>query len=130
MGTMLANLSNFAALMLAISMGVERVVEVVKGAVPVLANAWKKHDEVRCSIIQLLSIVAGTVIASQMPAQINGSLPVQLQGPVTMKSSILIGLICSGGSSVWNHVIDILGALKVKQETSAKVAQAAVVPAQ
>jgi hypothetical protein len=127
----IASLSTFAALMAGISVAVERVVEMIKGFIPGLANSWPKHDELRCGTIQLIASAAGMVIAAMMPAQVKSALPAGLNMGVGYPMYVVIGLMSSGGSGAWNHLLDILGALKEKQETSASQAKAAIaVPGQ
>jgi len=58
--SVLGSVSLFAALMAGISVAVERVVEIIKGAVPRLAKAWPKNDEIRGGILQLIAAAAGT----------------------------------------------------------------------
>jgi hypothetical protein len=113
-----SSLSAFAALMAGISIATERLVEMVKGAVPILANPWKKHDQIRAAIVQLLAAVAGAAIASQMPGQIQNAMPATW-GLLHWQGYAVIGLMSSGGAGVWNHLLDILGAVKAKQEISA-----------
>ncbi len=125
-GSIIGGLSTFCALMAGISIAVERVVEMIKGAIPALANAWPKHDAIRGGILQLLAASAGVVIASQMPNQIQSALPAGLGASgLHLAQYVVIGLMASGGSGAWNHALDTLGALKSKQETAASQARAA-----
>ena len=78
---MLASLSTFIALVAGISLAVERVIEIIKGAIPKLATPWPK-DDYRKTIIQIMSIVVGAVIASMMPSQISAALGEKLAASV------------------------------------------------
>ena len=119
MGSMLT----FASLMAGISIAVERAVEMIKGAVPPLANTWTKNDQVRAGIVQLIAAALGAGIASQMPDQVRNAMPPGLAGPLQWPAYAVLGLMASGGSGAWNHVLDILGAIKTKQEALASAAQ-------
>lgn len=105
-------ISTLVALLAAISVAVERVVELIKGSIPALASTWQKAEAIRRALIQLLAVVAGAAIASQMPTQLasaTGSQP-------DWKVDALIGLLASGGSGLWNHALDIVRATKVTKE--------------
>jgi hypothetical protein len=115
----------FASLMAGISIAVERVVEMLKGIIPPLANPWPKNDQVRAGILQLLAAAVGAVIVSQMPNQVKAAMPPGLNVSLNWTTYAVLGLISSGGSAAWNHVLDILGALKKKQETLAGTVAAA-----
>jgi hypothetical protein len=117
--SILTGLSALAAMLAGISMAVERVVEVIKGAIPPLAKPWPTNDGYRAAILQVIAAVAGAVIASQLPAPVRNSLPFGLGADLNWVGCAVIGLAASGGSGAWNHVLDILGAFKSKQETSA-----------
>jgi len=110
--------------MAGMSIAVERAVEMIKGAVPPLANAWAKNDQVRAGILQLIAAALGAGIASQMPDQVRNAMPPGLAGPLHWPTYAVLGLIASGGSGAWNHVLDILAAVKTKQETLASLVQA------
>jgi len=121
------NVTQFAMLMAALSLGVERAVETIKGLVPVLgipivapANASdadkaaaKKKDEIRGAVVRLIAIACGTGAAVAAKAQIISTAP--LLAGLGMLGYVLVGLFTSGGSAFWNHIIDILGALKTQQ---------------
>ena len=117
------NLTTFAAMMAGISVAVERVVEVAKNAIPRLANPWPKDDKVRVAILQLLAALAGAVIASQMPNQVKSALPGALGAQLSWQVYAVLGLTASGGAAGWNNLLDILGAFKTQQETSAAAPQ-------
>jgi hypothetical protein len=122
--SIIGSLSAFTAAMAGLSIAVERVVEIIKGAIPVLARTWPKHDEVRASILQFTAAAVGAIIASQMPDQIKSALPANLAGDVHWPMYWVIGLMSSGGAGAWNHALDILGAVKSRQEYSAETVAA------
>ena len=105
-------ISTFVALMAAISVAVERVVELLKGSIPVLASTWRKAEGLRRALIQLLAVAAGALIAAQMPSQLASAIGTQPD----WKVDLLVGLIASGGSGLWNYTLDIVRATKVNKE--------------
>src|SRR5258708_14135772 len=95
-GSIIGGLSTFCALMAGISIAVERVVEMIKGAIPALANAWPKHDAIRGGILQLLAASAGGGICSQMRNQIQSALPAGLGASgLHLAQYVVIGLMAS-----------------------------------
>lgn len=117
--SLFGNLSAFATLIVGISVATERVVEIIKGAVPALTNTWTRNDQVRAGILQVIAAVTGAIIAAQMPDQVKNAVPLALGSSIRWQTYAVIGLLASGGSGAWNHALDILGALKVKQEAAA-----------
>lgn len=122
--SLMGSVVTFVSLMAGISIAVERVVEMIKGAVPPLANTWAKNDQVRAGILQLLATALGAGIASQMPDQVRNAMPLGLAVPLHWPTYAVLGLMASSGSGAWNHVLDILAAVKTKQETLASLVQA------
>lgn len=113
---MFTSLSTFIALVAGISVAVERVIEVVKGAIPRLANPWSASDNYRKALLQVMSIVAGAIIAWQMKSQIQATLPAGLAAGVDWPTYAMVGLMSSGGSGLWNHVLDIVRSVKEEKE--------------
>lgn len=111
-------LVSFLASMIALSMGVERVVEIIKGMVPWLrtANPDRNKDSLRFLILQVMAAVVGGVIAGVTGPQnflpwVKGD-----SGLWGWSSCILLGLMASGGSAFWNHALDIIGSIKDTKE--------------
>src|SRR5206468_10508768 len=103
-----------------------RIIEVIKGAVPRLANSWgDKSDNYRRALLQVLSVIAGAMIASQMQSQIAAALGDKLGASIGWPAFGLIGLMASGGSGLWNHVLDIVQATKDQKEKALTSAAAA-----
>lgn len=96
-----SSLSTLAALIVALSVASERLVEIVKGYVPYLNKA--KDDLVeesrRRSMIQLLAVVAG-ITTSFLAAP---ALPPETI-PDNWMSKLALGLLASGGSGFWNSI--------------------------
>ncbi len=121
-------LSTFFTLMAAMSIAAERVVEILKGVFPSLAVAATdaSKERRRHMTLQLMAAVSGIAVAAATRTQLNNVLGNILQpdsdiwslsnmGSMGLKYCI-IGVMVSGGSAMWNHALDIVGALKTGQE--------------
>jgi hypothetical protein len=121
-------LSTFFTLMAAMSIAAERVVEIIKGIFPSLAATATdtNKERRRHMLLQIVAALAGIAVAATTRTQLNSVLGNILQpdndiwsfsnmGSMAMKYSI-IGVMVSGGSAMWNHALDIVGALKTAQE--------------
>ena len=111
------NLLSLVTLLIALSVASERLVEIIKNAVPWLNQ--KKEDTReegwRKSILQALAVIAGIVTAILAEPAIGGI----VTGPWnTFTGIIALGLLASGGSGLWNSVLTYL--LKVKDIKSAQ----------
>jgi len=122
--SLLGSLMTFASLMAGISIAVERVVEMIKGAIPPLASPWKKNDQLRAAIVQLIAASVGAVIASMLPNQVKAALPSGMSASLTWSTYAVLGLIASGGSGAWNQVLAILTAVKTQKTNLANLVQA------
>ena len=121
-------LSAFFTLMAAMSIAAERVVEIIKGIVPSLAatNPDVKKERRRHMTLQLVAALAGIAVAAAAHDQVNRLLDDFLNssgdvwgmGLMAVKYFIL-GVMVSGGSALWNHALDIVGAVKTVQEKKA-----------
>ncbi len=119
------SIAAFVGVIVAVSIGVERVVELIKGIVPLLSSTWKRHDGYRIVLVQLLSVVLGAIIAWQMRGQIANTLPRGLKAEPGMPLYLLVGLLAGGGSGLWNHVLDIVRATKLQSESKVGAAMKA-----
>jgi len=124
----LTQFTTFATMMVAISVADERVVEILKGAFP---NFWlftAKPDATaearRNAALHFLAFMCGTAIAAVGRFDVlktlsitwpTGSLPLF----EISVSYLTAGLLASGGSAIWNHALDLLKAVKVKNEQDA-----------
>jgi hypothetical protein len=121
-------LSTFFTLMAAMSIAAERVVEIIKGIFPSLAatDPDANKERRRHMVLQFLAALAGIIVAAAAHVQVNSSLGNFLNsdydawslpgmGLMTVKY-LIIGVMVSGGSAMWNHALDIVGALKTVEE--------------
>ncbi len=121
-------LSAFFTLMAAMSIAAERVVEIIKGIVPSLAatDPDVKKERRRHMTLQLVAALAGIAVAAAAHDQVNRSLDDFLNssgdvwgmGLMAVKY-VILGVMVSGGSALWNHALDIVGAVKTVQEKKA-----------
>lgn len=117
------NLSALCAEMVALSVAVERGVEILKqscGSWPVLTylftpRATQKTENMRCARLYMLSGSVGGVIAAR-----SGIAAQLLPGGHPYLSNVVAGLLSSGGSAFWNHALDLLQATKVTHEAAAE----------
>ncbi len=122
-------LGNLVAVMLALSVAVERVVEIFKqmcGSLPVIRllftpskTQWKEN--LRCGCLYLLSAAIGGVIAWQTHIAILAGHP--------RASAVIAALLASGGSSFWNQALDFMQAAKIQKEQDAVTIVKAATPA-
>jgi hypothetical protein len=124
-------LTAIVSLILALSIASERLVEIIKGWIPVLdqPRTDPKEESRRGSCLQILAVFSGILTAylarDYVPAEIAGS----VQGGAWVG----LGLLASGGSGFWNSVLtyvtkvkDIKTVQADQQKTSAIIAKTSV----
>jgi drug/metabolite transporter (DMT)-like permease len=118
--------------MVALSVGVERVVEIVKGF-----SAWLRSDPDpstdpdgrkaawRRLTLQSIAMFSGTAIVATIEPQrfLPTILPAEPNPTQFWAASVLLGLMASGGSAFWNHALDLIGAAKSAKEAVTKSLQ-------
>ena len=98
-------LTAIVGLLIALSVASERLVEIVKGIIPVLG---KEHSDTskegfRRAALQVLAVVAGVVTAFlARPTIPEGLIPSKATGDWPI---LALGLLASGGSGFWNSVL-------------------------
>ena len=134
----MATLTSFVGLMLAISVAAERMVEILKGWLP---NFWlfktnpdPAREAQRCAWIHVLSGGCGVLVVRlghlDVFAGLHGNVQVN-----PWVSYVGAGLLASGGSAFWNHILDFIKASKIQQEqgaisdVSANLQKSLVIPA-
>jgi len=131
---MLDKVSTLVSTLLALSLVVERVVEMIKGFFP---NAWlflpkenPTEEARRCAALRMFAFAVGSVVTPLSGIQLvtwsqNAGASGSDQSAYLWHSvlnALLSGLLASGGSAFWNHILDLLKAAKVKQELKAQEA--------
>lgn len=110
--------STFLATMAALSVAVERVVEILKqmfGTFPIIRLLFtprrtQRAENFRCACMYLLSATVGGLIAGF------GHIDILPNAHRPYFSYALAGLLSSGGSAFWNHALDLIQATKVQKE--------------
>ena len=119
-------LAAIVGLLIALSVASERLVEIVKGAIPPLnrENKDTRKEGWRRAVLQALAVVAGIVTAFlARPAIPAGVLPAEATGDWPI---IALGLLASGGSGFWNSVLGYVGNVKdIKKLTADEMKKAA-----
>ena len=112
------NLSTLVAVLIALSVASERLVEIIKGF-----SSWlndKKDDpnkeRLRKVSLQLLAVLAGLITAILTRPAIQQVLPQWTQFPEVFA----LGLLASGGSGFWNSFNSYVLELKNLQKAIAK----------
>jgi hypothetical protein len=111
-------LMTFLTKVLALSVGVERITEIFKNTVYGFIGSHKVFSQVtgpfKAAGLQLLAGLIGSALVLAIGPQT--FLP-DMSGPAAV---VLLGALASGGSAMWNHAIDIIGAVKdVKEKVAA-----------
>jgi hypothetical protein len=135
------NFSAFFTIIAAVSVAVERVVEILKGSLSSLEPfKWlftpnslptSLSESIRCAVLHVVAGMIGTTIAALSKVDVWQKLDVfqipnhSPHGYYYWGSYMFTGILSSGGSAIWNHSLDILKATKIKQEQGAKAVTAA-----
>ncbi len=104
------NLSLAVAILVALSVASERLVEIIKGMIPFLANKIEDNpakERWRKVVLQVLAVGAGIFTAWLAKDVINAAFP-----NWGFQGIWALGLLASGGSGFWNSIAAYL--LKVK----------------
>jgi drug/metabolite transporter (DMT)-like permease len=113
-----SSITNAVSLLAALSVATERLVEIIKGAIPALNNQASNSTKegFRQVALHLLAAIAGFLSAWMAGATMPGVLPGSWNG---VGGYIIIGLLVSGGSGFWNSILSYLKATKDLQEAQA-----------
>jgi hypothetical protein len=129
----MADFTQLVTLLATLSVAVERVVEIIKGMVPFLGKQLDPGpaENRRRALLQALAVVCGAVAAYMAQGQIvKIDAAKWLVAPDLHYAGFLIfGFLTAGGSAFWNHILDIIGALKTQKENTAKATAPVAAPA-
>ena len=109
------DITSIIALLGIMSLSVERVVEIIKGMVPFLAEKYddKKKERWRRVTLHFFAALVGTIIALLSQEQIQPLLEDIFKGPgIGIPGCIMLGLLASGGSGFWNQALSIVEEIK------------------
>jgi hypothetical protein len=114
----LPDITKFVTLLAAMSVSVERVVEILKGFIPYLNTAATpaSAENRRRAILHVIAAAVGSLMAFLASDQIAKLPAAQPLLDLHWLGYAIMGLLTAGGSAFWNHVLDIIGALKTQQE--------------
>ena len=118
------DIASIIALLGAMSLSVERVVEIIKSMVPFLAEEHKDKikERYRRTSLHLLAALVGTAIAIVAQEQIQPLLATIFKsaGTLGITGCIIIGLLASGGSGFWNQSMGIVEEIKKSKKLDSK----------
>ena len=116
----LIELSDLIAYVVALSIAAERLVEIVKGVVPFFQKKaeTEEGETWRRVALQLLAVGAGMLTAHLAMPAVSELVPAQWQ---TFPGIVALGLLASGGSSLWNSVLDYASAVKSITKLNAEI---------
>lgn len=110
------SVGNFIAFLAAMSMSVERIVEIVKTLIPFLCkeNPDESLEKKRRILIHLIAVAFGCVIAWLAQVEIQAMFPQMFKasGQISFAGILIIGLLASGGSGFWNQSLRIVEEIK------------------
>jgi len=114
------DVTNIIALLGAMSLSVERVVEIIKNMVSFLAkdNSDPRKENYRTAALHAIAALVGAVIAYVAQEQIQPLLSHIFPEPgvIGIPGCIIIGFLSSGGSGFWNQCLSIVGEVKKTKE--------------
>lgn len=116
-------LTAFVALIVAYSVAVERIVEIIKKLFPALNKINITNDKLeswRQGFLKVLAVLAGTFIAWQSKAQLVAIFPKVPAETFGWPAFFGLGFLASGGSGFWNNILGILRAAKVNRTIQAR----------
>ena len=105
------SLMSFVTLLITLSIASERLVEIIKNAIPWLnnRNTDPKKEGWRRGILQAMAVIAG-ILTAHLVGPFLGDL---VSGAWKSVPGLLaLGLLVSGGSGLWNTVLSYLLSLK------------------
>jgi hypothetical protein len=103
----------------ALGVATERIVEIIKNAIPWLTNdklGWP--EELRKGFIHVIAIGVGAILASQTFDELSADY--SMEGNWWMY--LVFGALAAGGSGIWNSLLDIVREVnKQKQEATKRL---------
>ena len=115
----LNNLSEIVAVILALSIASERLVEIIKGLIPFLTQEHTtdpRKEAWRRAALHILAVVAG-IVTARLAQPVIPTKPGALSSDF---SFLALGLLASGGSGLWNSVLTYFLRIKDIKELDLK----------
>ena len=127
-----ATLTIFVTQMLGLSIAAERVTETIKQSISGITV--KLGPSLQSALTQLIAIVSSMIVVALSHADpmnvVKTACPEGwLHCPRAWENILFTGILASGGSAVWNHLLDILKATKVDAEQTTDTVLAATAQA-
>ncbi|HEY2859483.1 MAG TPA: hypothetical protein VGJ21_13770 [Terracidiphilus sp.] len=122
------SVQNFLLAMVGLSVASERVTETIKQWLWPTPPAGQPAKPVSPARVQMIAIVSGvlvTALSTLDPLNITKGQPFAWNNPHLWLSWVVTGILVSGGSAFWNHLLDILQATKLQKENAVAAAAAA-----
>jgi hypothetical protein len=125
-GDPLGTFTLFVTQMIGLSVASERVTETVKQWIgPSLSRLTPPRYAAFIQTIAIFSGIAVVALSGLNPLNIPQFQAFLWKNPADWLSWLIGGILVSGGSAFWNHILDILQATKVRKEQIANLAAAA-----
>jgi hypothetical protein len=122
----LGALTVFVTQMIGLSVASERVTETIKQwASPSLSRLTPARNAAMVQTLAMISGMAVVALSGLNPLTMPKFVAYGWMNPVDWLSWLIGGVLVSGGSAFWNHILDILQATKVRKEQIANLAAAA-----
>jgi hypothetical protein len=116
----------FVTQMIGLSVASERVTETAKQWVsPALSRLSPARNAALVQTMAMISGMAVVALSGLNPLTIPRFVAFGWTNPADWLSWLIGGVLVSGGSAFWNHILDILQATKVRKEQIANLAAAA-----
>lgn len=128
----ITGLQNFLLAMVGLSVACERVTETIKQWIWPTPTGGQPAKAPNAAGVQMIAILSGalvTALSTLDPLSITKGEPFAWNNPRYWLCWVVTGILVSGGSAFWNHLLDILQATKVQKENAAIVSTAALAPA-
>jgi hypothetical protein len=122
----LGALTVFVTQMIGLSVASERVTETIKQWVsPALSRLSPARNAALVQTLAMISGMAVVALSGLNPLTVPKFEAFGWTKPADWLSWLIGGVLVSGGSAFWNHILDILQATKVRKEQIANLAAAA-----
>jgi hypothetical protein len=115
-----AALTVFVTQMLGLSIAAERVTETIKQAISSITS--KLSPPLQSALTQTIAIFSAMFVVALShadPLNVTKGSADWLHSVRGWECIVFTGILASGGSAVWNHLLDILKATKVNSEQAA-----------
>ncbi|MFZ0395144.1 MAG: hypothetical protein WCF17_20740 [Terracidiphilus sp.] len=121
-------LTTFLTAMVGLSVATERVTDTIKQWIWGDGTPNPKTTPGWVQFIAILSGIFVSALSGLNPLNVAGFNAYQWNKPNTWAVCIVSGILASGGSAFWNHLLDILQAAKVQKENLAYGTSSAPAP--